>query len=79
MILTDDERVRLDSLAHQSRTAPHLERRARVVAHRRMVDEFNRRRRLQGAATGLLVQSRAQRRDLSGLYGLEAPGDSRAF
>jgi hypothetical protein len=28
LILTDDERVRLDSLAHRSRTAPHLARRA---------------------------------------------------
>jgi hypothetical protein len=31
LILTDDERVRLDSLAHRSRTAPHLARRARIV------------------------------------------------
>jgi hypothetical protein len=28
LILTDDERVQLDSLAHRSRTAPHLARRA---------------------------------------------------
>src|SRR5499426_1127340 len=31
LILTDDERVRLDSLAHRSRTAPHLARRARII------------------------------------------------
>jgi transposase len=31
LILTDDERMRLDSLAHRSRTAPHLARRARIV------------------------------------------------
>jgi transposase len=31
LILTDEERVRLDSLAHRSRTAPHLARRARIV------------------------------------------------
>jgi transposase len=31
LILTDDERVRLDSLAHRSRTAPQLARRARIV------------------------------------------------
>src|SRR5438552_16030590 len=31
LILTDDERVRLDSLAHRSRTAPHLALRARIV------------------------------------------------
>ena len=31
LILTDEERVRLDSLAHQSRTAPHLARRTRIV------------------------------------------------
>ena len=31
LILTDDERIRLDSLAHRSRTAPHLARRARIV------------------------------------------------
>ena len=32
LILTDDERVRLDSLAHRSRTAPHLARRARILS-----------------------------------------------
>ena len=31
LILTDDERVRLDSLAHRSRTAPPLARRARII------------------------------------------------
>lgn len=31
LMLTGDERVRLDSLAHRSRTAPHLARRARIV------------------------------------------------
>jgi hypothetical protein len=31
LILTDDERVRLDSLGHRSRTAPHLARRARII------------------------------------------------
>ena len=31
LILTKDERVRLESLAHRSRTAPHLARRARIV------------------------------------------------
>jgi Homeodomain-like domain len=31
LILTDDERVRLDSLAHRSRTASHLARRARII------------------------------------------------
>jgi transposase len=31
LILTDDERVRLDSLAHRSRTAPHIARRARLI------------------------------------------------
>jgi DDE superfamily endonuclease len=31
LILTEDERVRLDSLAHRSRTAPHLARRARIM------------------------------------------------
>src|SRR5204863_5167414 len=31
LILTDAERVRLESLAHRSRTAPHLARRARIV------------------------------------------------
>jgi phosphatidylserine/phosphatidylglycerophosphate/cardiolipin synthase-like enzyme len=30
VILTDDERVQLDSMAHRSRTAPHLARRARI-------------------------------------------------
>ena len=31
LILTDDEHVRLESLAHRSRTAPHLARRARII------------------------------------------------
>jgi hypothetical protein len=31
LILTDEERVRLDSLAHRSRTAPHVARRARII------------------------------------------------
>jgi len=31
LILSDDERMRLDSLAHRSRTAPHLARRARIT------------------------------------------------
>jgi transposase len=31
LIVTDDERMRLDSLAHRSRTAPHLARRARII------------------------------------------------
>ena len=31
LILTDDERRRLDSLAHRSRTAPHVARRARII------------------------------------------------
>src|SRR5439155_22602605 len=31
LILTDDERRRLDSLAHRSRSAPHVARRARII------------------------------------------------
>jgi transposase len=31
LILTDDERVQLTSLAHRSRTAPHVARRARII------------------------------------------------
>src|SRR5260221_10113275 len=31
LILTDDERRRLDSLAHRSRSAPALARRARII------------------------------------------------
>jgi len=31
LILTDDEQVRLNSLAHRARTAPHLARRARII------------------------------------------------
>ena len=33
LILSDDERMRLDSLAHRSRTAPHLNAIA-TIAHR---------------------------------------------
>ena len=31
LILTADERQRLESLAHRSRTAPHVARRARII------------------------------------------------
>src|SRR6266849_8902570 len=31
LILTDDERQRLESLAHRSRSAPHVARRARII------------------------------------------------
>ena len=31
LILTDDERQRLDSLAHRSRSAPYVARRARII------------------------------------------------
>ena len=31
LILTEDERRRLDSLAHRSRSAPHVARRARII------------------------------------------------
>src|SRR5260221_12140249 len=31
LILTKDERRRLDSLAHRSRSAPHVARRARII------------------------------------------------
>jgi transposase len=31
LILTDEERRRLESLAHRSRSAPHLARRARII------------------------------------------------
>src|SRR6478609_1315187 len=31
LILTDDERVQLNSMAHRSRTAPYLARRARII------------------------------------------------
>ena len=31
LILTKDDRMRFDSLAHRSRTATHLARRARII------------------------------------------------
>ena len=31
LVLRDEERRQLDSLAHRSRTAPHLARRARII------------------------------------------------
>src|SRR3954471_13055244 len=31
LILTDEERRRLDSLSHRSRSAPHVARRARII------------------------------------------------
>ena len=35
LMLTEEERRRLDSLAHRSRSAPHVARRARIILSRR--------------------------------------------
>jgi len=79
LILTDDERVRLDSLAHRSRTAPHLARRARVIltcaaGHANTVVA----RRLRMSQTTVCKwRARFLRARLDGLYDEPRPGAPR--
>jgi len=77
LILTDDERVRLDSLAHRSRTAPHLAGRARIIlpcaeGH----DNTMVAKRLRISQT-TVCKWRARFRALDGLYDEARPGTPR--
>lgn len=79
LILTADERVRLDSLAHRSRTAPQLARRARIVlacaeGHDNKV--VAKRLRMSQATVGKW-RARFVRERLDGLYDEPRPGAPR--
>lgn len=79
LILTDDERMRLDSLAHRSRTAPHLARRARIIlacaeGHENQVVA----KRLRMSPTTVCKwRSRFVRERVDGLYDEPRPGAPR--
>jgi hypothetical protein len=79
LILTDDERVRLASLAHRSRTPPHLARRARIIlacaeGHDNKVEA----KRLRMPQTTVCKwRGRFLRERLDGLYEEPRPGAPR--
>src|SRR5262245_37183226 len=79
LILTDDERVRLDSLAHRSRTAPYLARRARIIlacaeGHENKIVA----KRLRMSQTTVCKwRARFVRERLDGLYDEPRPGTPR--
>ena len=79
LILTDDERVRLDSLAHRSRTAPHLARRARIIlACAEGHDNKVVAKRLRMSQTTVCKwRARFVRERLDGLYDEPRPGAPR--
>ena len=79
LILTDDERVQLDSLAHRSRTAPHLARRARIIfACADGVDNKVVTKRLRmSPVTVCKWRGRFIRERLGGLYDEPRPGAPR--
>ena len=79
LILTDDERVQLDSLAHRSRTAPHLARRARIIlACAEGIDNKVVAKRLRmSEVTVCKWRGRFIRERLDGLYDEPRPGAPR--
>jgi len=79
LILTDDERVRLDSLAHRSRTAPHLARRTRIIlACAEGHDNTRVAKRLRVSQTTVCKwRGRIVRERLDGLYDEPRPGAPR--
>jgi transposase len=79
LILTDDERVRLDSLAHRSRTAPPLARRARIIlACAEGHDNKAVAKRLRMSQTTVCKwRARFVRERLDGLYDEPRPGAPR--
>ena len=81
LILTDDERRRLDSLAHRSRSAPHVARRARIIlACAEGTDSKVVARRLHVTpATVCKWRGRFVRQRLDGLYDEPRPGAKRTI
>jgi transposase len=81
LILTDEERQRLDSWAHRSRTAPHLARRARIIlACAEGSDSKVVARRLHVTpATVCKWRGRFVRERLDGLYDEPRPGAKRTI
>src|ERR1700730_1692986 len=81
LILTDDERQRLESLAHRSRSAPHVARRARIIlACADGTDSKGVARRLHVTpATGCKWRGRFVRQRLDGLYDEPRPGAKRTI
>src|SRR5918994_2535450 len=79
LILTDDERVRLDSMAHRSRTAPHVARRARIIlACAEGQDNKAVAKRLRMSQTTVCKwRGRFVRERLDGLYDEPRPGAPR--
>ena len=81
LILTDEERQRLESLAHRSRSAPHVARRARIIlACGDGSDSKAVARRLHVTpATVCTWRGRFVRRRLDGLYDEPRPGARRTI
>jgi transposase len=79
LILTDDERVRLDSLAHRSRTAPHLARRADHSRVARRGTTTRSSRNACGCRRSRVCKWRGRfvRERLDGLYDEPGPGTPR--
>ena len=81
LILTEDERQRLDSLAHRSRSAPHVARRARIIlacAEGRDSKVVARRLHVTPATVGKW-RGRFVRDRLDGLYDEPRPGAPRTI
>src|SRR6476661_2020001 len=81
LILTDDERRRLESLAHRSRSAPQVARRARIIlacAEGTNSKVVARRLRVT-PATVCKWRARFVRRRLDGLYDEPRPGAKRTI
>jgi transposase len=81
LILSADERQRLDSLAHRSRTAPHVARRARIILACAEGAESKVVARRVHVTPGTVCKWRGRfiRRRLDGLYDEPRPGAKRTI